>query len=195
MVGVRKEADKASLLEEATKENVKGEMRPVILDVTSQKDIDAAHEAVVSYLSQKPGLPFVGLVNNAGVSFNVPFESTPIDSARWAFDINYWGTIATTQKFLPLIRQHKGRVVSVSSVLGIVAVPGSTVYSGTKWAMEAAMDSLRQEMLTFGVSVSVVEPGYIKTPIEEKGFSSKDLVSDEQREIYKSYWDKAIKGW
>jgi short-subunit dehydrogenase len=133
-------------------------------------------------------------VNNAGISFTTPFESVPIADAKEVFEVNYWGTLEATQKFLPLIRQHKGRVVSVSSLMGIVAMPGSTIYSGTKWAMEAAMDSLRLEMQNFGVSVSVVEPGYIKTPIEEKGFQSKDLVSPEQYELYKSFWEKSLKG-
>jgi len=108
----------------------------------------------------------VGVVNNAGIGgARWPLELAKLTDARKMFNTNYWGTISLTQKFLPLIRRDQGRVVFISSVAGFLTAPGTSIYSGTKHAMEAAADALRLEMEDFGVSVSVVEPGFINTSV------------------------------
>jgi len=123
-----------------------------------------------------------------------PVESIPIDAARDVFEVNFWGFIKTTQKFLPLIRKHTGRVITVSSIHGVISTQGSSIYSATKRAMEGAVDSLRQEMSEFGVSVSSVLPGYIKTAIAEKGTDWINKVSEDQRELYSSFWQRIVAG-
>lgn len=107
-------------------------------------------------------LPLVALVNNAGISTRSPLEGTPMKVVRGVFEVNLFGLIMTTQAFLPLLRKNQGRIVNVGSVAGLIAADGSSIYSGTKFAVEALSDSLRREMSPFGVSVSVVEPVRIR---------------------------------
>jgi len=182
---VRKDKDKQSLLEEA--KNLKGSVVPVLFDVTNSTQIEQAVKEVTAFLEKKK-LPFVGLVNNAGVGGRGPVETLDMPSARKMFDTNYWGSFETTQQFLPLLRSSKGRVVFISSVAGVVSIYGSGAYSATKHAMEIFADSLRLEMVPFGVSVSVVEPGYIKTNITQNAYLP-PKQTPEQEKAYHRFWD------
>jgi len=132
--GVRKDKDGEDVINEASKLGVKG-IVPVILDVTKTQEIKRAREKIEDFLASHSGLPFVGLVNNAGISSRCPLESVPIENAKWIFEVNFWGMLEVTQEFLPLIRQHKGRVVSVSSIAGLISVAGSSIYSASKRAL------------------------------------------------------------
>lgn len=104
------------------------------------------------------GEPLVALVNNAGISMRGPLEASTLDDVRWIYEVNVFGLHATTQAFLPLLRQSQGRIVNIGSLAGLVSVAGSSVYSGTKAAVEAITDALRRELHSFGISVSLVEP-------------------------------------
>ena len=81
------------------------------------------------------------------------------------FDVNFFGALETTRAFIPLLRQHQGRVVMISSVIGKVCYPWLSAYCTTKFALEGMSDALRLELEPFGVSVSVLEPGFIRTMI------------------------------
>jgi NAD(P)-dependent dehydrogenase (short-subunit alcohol dehydrogenase family) len=98
---------------------------------------------------------------------------------RRQFEVNLFGQIAVTQAFLPLLRRAKGgRIVNMSSISGRIAAPFLGPYSMSKFALESFSDALRRELDPFGISVSVVEPGAIQTPIWEKGVeSSKEWVA------------------
>jgi len=186
--GVRKDADIQSLLEEAkTKKGLKGEIKPIIMEVTKDEDIAAALKTITQYL-QQTGLPFVGLVNNAGISTRGPVETLDLKKSQKVFDVNFWGALSVTQAFIPLLRQHQGRILFISSVMGVLSLYGSTVYSGSKWALEAAVDSLRLEMSDFGVAVVSIQPGYIKTAMAESGQSS-PAGTPEQLKYYQHWWD------
>ena len=88
---------------------------PIILDVTRQADIDTAVAFVTAELAARGGLPLVGLVNNAGVWLNAePVELITPGNLRGTFDVNFFGLVATTKAFLPLLRQARGRVVNMS---------------------------------------------------------------------------------
>jgi NAD(P)-dependent dehydrogenase (short-subunit alcohol dehydrogenase family) len=99
-------------------------------------------------------------------------------------EVNYFGVVAITQKFLPLIRQHKGRIINISSVAGFVA--GATVgaYSASKFALEALTDSLRRELTPLGVAVVSVNPAFVKTKIGDKSRASYEAISPEARQVY-----------
>jgi NAD(P)-dependent dehydrogenase (short-subunit alcohol dehydrogenase family) len=106
-----------------------------------------------------------GLVNNAGVGSVGPMEYFPLEDVRWMFDVNYFGAIATTQAFLPLLKKKRGRIVLMSSIAGRFAVPFNGPYSSTKFALEAFGDALRTELKPWGVRVTSIEPGLVDTPI------------------------------
>jgi len=187
--GVRNQKGVQSLKDEAKSLGLEKEIRPIILDIEYEEQIDAAVSEVSSY-SDSTSLPIVGLVNNAGISMRSPYESTLISQMKKVFEINFFGTTLITQKFLPLIRRDQGRVVFISSMMGVTSLYGSSSYSASKRAMEGAVDALRIEMLPFGVSVSSVLPGYIKTAIGDKG---NDInVTDEQYKIYQDYFDTVV---
>lgn len=133
--------------------------RTLQLDVNSEESMRAA----VSVVEDAEGT--VGaLVNNAGYALEVAVESAPMDEVRRQFETNVFGLVRMCQLVLPGMRQQRwGRIVNISSVGGKLTFPGGGFYHATKHAVEALSDALRFEVRGFGVHVSVVEPGLIKT--------------------------------
>jgi NAD(P)-dependent dehydrogenase (short-subunit alcohol dehydrogenase family) len=158
--GVRQDVDAASLRTEAS-----ARLKSLFLDVTDPASIEKA-VAVVSESLGAQGLS--GLVNNAGIPYGGPVEFLALDAVRREFEVNFFGLIAVTQAFLPLLRRGRGRIVNMSSVGGMVAAPFVAPYSATKFAMEALSDALRMELAPWHIHVSVVQPGAIETPIWDK---------------------------
>jgi NAD(P)-dependent dehydrogenase (short-subunit alcohol dehydrogenase family) len=105
-------------------------------------------------------------VNNAGISGGgAPLELEQEDRLNSVFEVNFFGAMRMMREFLPLIRQSQGRFVTVSSLKGSIATPGSSGYCASKSAIDAATRSLGREVYHLGVKAIVVQPGYIKTDI------------------------------
>jgi NAD(P)-dependent dehydrogenase (short-subunit alcohol dehydrogenase family) len=158
--GVRNRGDAESLEAEGS-----DRLEPVILDVTDEGTIEATRERI----DEQTGGRLAGLVNNAGVAMGGPVEALSLEALRQQLEVNVIGQVAVTQAMLPMIRAAKGRVCFISSIGGKVALPYVSPYAASKHAIEAVGDSLRREMMSFGVEVSIVEPGAVATPIWEKG--------------------------
>ncbi len=141
---------------------------PVIMDITSQDSLDGAFCKIAEVVDES-GL--FGLVNNAGIAVAGPLEFLPIERLRQQLEVNVIGQIAVTQKFLPLIRKGNGRIINMSSVSGLAASPFVGAYAASKFAIEALSDSLRRELYPWGIPVSIIEPGVIKTPIWKKSIN------------------------
>jgi len=108
------------------------------------------------------------LVNNAGMGLLGAAEESSIAQAQALFDVNVFGVLRMTSTVLPAMRhQGKGRIVNVSSMLGLIPAPYSAVYASTKHAIEGYSDSLDHELRTFGIRVVLVEPAYTRTAFEE----------------------------
>ena len=165
--GVRKDEDAKSL-----KEAGSDLLKPIKIDVTKERSIAAAARNVKRALGDE-GL--VGLVNNAGVGGGGPVEFIPIADFRNTIEVNLIGQLAVTQAFLPLIRKAKGTVVFIASIGGRIAAPFLSPYNASKFGIEALGDSLRREVLPWGIDVVVVEPGTIATEIWSKG---KDALAE-----------------
>ncbi|MHA8263482.1 oxidoreductase [Lactobacillaceae bacterium Melli_B3] len=104
------------------------------------------------------------LVNNAGYGSYGPIESVPIEEAKRQFDVNLFGVAQLTKLVLPFMReQHSGRIINVSSMGGKFTGYMGAWYHATKYAIEAYSDALRMEVASFGIQVSIIEPGLIKT--------------------------------
>jgi NAD(P)-dependent dehydrogenase (short-subunit alcohol dehydrogenase family) len=178
--GVRKQEDANALKEDASEK-----LTPVTIDVTEADSIKAAEETVRDAVG-KAGL--VGLVNNAGVGFGGPVEYIPLEDYRQSFEVNYFGQIAVTQAFLPLLRRARGTIVNIASIGGRIASPFMSPYNATKFALEALSDSLRNELRPWGINVVAIEPGSIDTPIWTKaGETAEEMQSampDEARRLY-----------
>jgi NAD(P)-dependent dehydrogenase (short-subunit alcohol dehydrogenase family) len=109
------------------------------------------------------------LVDAAGIRVLGPVETIPDPQTRAQFDVNLFGALAVTRAFLPQTRQRRaGRIVNVSSILGRFALPGSGLYSASKFALEAVSDTLRPELAPFGVWVVLVEPGVVATSLYQR---------------------------
>jgi len=129
------------------------------LDVT---DEDSMRSAVEEVERQEEAVG--SLVNNAGYSQSGAVEAVPIDKVRSQFERNVFGLVRMCQLVLPgMRRQGYGRIVNVSSMGGKLTFPGAGYYHATKHAVEALSDALRFEVEGFGVRVSVIEPGLIRT--------------------------------
>ena len=104
-------------------------------------------------------------MNNAGILAAGPIELADLTHARAVFEVNFFGALEVTQRFLPLLRASRGRVINMSSLSGRFAFPFVGVYAATKHALEAASEALRRELIHTGVDVILIEPGSIQTPI------------------------------
>jgi short-subunit dehydrogenase len=133
--------------------------KTLALDVTD----DESARAAVAQIEAAEGDVW-GLVNNAGFSNSGAVEAMSMNSIRRQYETNVFGYVRMSQLVLPgMRRQGAGRIVNVSSVAGRVTMPGSGVYSSTKFAIEALSDALRFEVARFGVQVVIVEPGPTRT--------------------------------
>jgi NAD(P)-dependent dehydrogenase (short-subunit alcohol dehydrogenase family) len=178
--GVRRTGDGESLDSEAGEK-----LSPLILDVTEADSIEAAARTVADAVGDA-GLG--GLVNNAGVAQPAPLEIMPLNALREQLEVNVVGQVAVTQAFLPLLRRARGRVVNISSVGGRVASPALGAYAASKFAIEALSDSLRMELRPWGIHVSVIEPGAIRTEMWRRGTETGDSMLEripaERRRLY-----------
>lgn len=151
--GARKPEDLAEL---SKIRNVQG----VRLDVTVPADIAAAVDAV-----RKGGRGLHGIVNNAGIAIIAPLIDVEEKELASLFDVNVFGPYRITKAFAPLIIAAKGRVVTISSISGILSGPFFGPYSMSKHAIEAYGDALGAEMASFGVRSSLIEPGNYRSDI------------------------------
>ncbi len=131
------------------------------LDVNDRSSIERAVAQVIA----KYGA-IDALVNNAGVQIRGFFEDVSEEELRRIFDTNFFGTVAVTQTVVPHMRARgKGRVVFLSSVAGLIGSLGLSAYSATKFAIEGFGESIAIELALHGISVSLIEPGNVNTPI------------------------------
>lgn len=160
-------------------------LQPIILDVTDPRHVADAAKRVTAELN---GRAFTGVVNNAGIAIAAPLEFLSVDELRGQFEVNVIGQVAMSQAFLPILRKHRGRLVYVGSVSGLVASRLLGAYAASKFALEAVADAFRRELKPHGVGVSLVEPGRIATPIWDKsmeeGLARLDDMQPQAREYY-----------
>jgi len=163
---VRKQADADRL-----KSEFGANFKPLLFDVTDEAAVLAAAREVRNALD---GETLAGLVNNAGIAVAGPVLELAAAEFRRQMDVNVIGPIMATQAFGPLLgsdpslKGPKGRIVMISSVAGKNGNPLMSAYSMSKHAVEGLAESLRREMMLFGVDVIIVAPGAVKTPIWSK---------------------------
>ena len=170
---VRKQADGDRL-----RERLGSRFSPLLFDVTDDASLAEAAMQVRAAVGDR-GLQ--GLINNAGIAPNGPLMHATKEEVRRTFEINVFGVLSVTQAFLPLLGARRdcphppGRIVNLSSISGGVTFPLVAVYAMSKHAVEALSDGLRRELSIYGIEVSAVEPGSIKTAIWDKVMSDRDI--------------------
>jgi NAD(P)-dependent dehydrogenase (short-subunit alcohol dehydrogenase family) len=159
--GVRREEDGESLRRESSTR-----LTPVRLDVTDAGQVaEVARTVGDAVRDARLG----GIVNNAGIAVAGPVEFVPLDDWRRQLEVNVVGVVAMVQAFAPLLRENRGRIVTIGSLGGRLAQPMAAPYCASKHALEAVSDALRLELRPWDISVSLIEPGGVKTPIWDKG--------------------------
>jgi NAD(P)-dependent dehydrogenase (short-subunit alcohol dehydrogenase family) len=164
-----------SVRKQADADRLQGEFgpnfTPLLFDVTDEAAVLAAAREVRAALN---GETLSGLVNNAGVAVAGPVLELAADEFRRQMDVNVIGPIIATQAFGPLLgsdpslKGKPGRIVMMSSVAGKNGNPLMSAYSASKFAIEGLSESLRREMMLFGIDVVIIAPGAVKTPIWSK---------------------------
>jgi len=181
--GIRKAADGESLRQRASARLV-----PVRLDISDEAEVGQAARNVIEALG---GEGLAGLVNNAGIVVGGMLEFLPLDALRHQLEVNVVGQIAVTQAFLSSLRQARGRIVNIGSLSGLISSPFTGAYAASKFALEGLTDSLRLELRPWKIHVSIVEPGYIHTPIGKKSLAAEEALRaqlpEEALQLYEPY--------
>ncbi|XP_044044206.1 retinol dehydrogenase 7-like isoform X2 [Siniperca chuatsi] len=173
--------------EEDLKKSCSSNLITAHLDVRSKDSV----AKVAAMIKDKVGeLGLWAVVNNAGVAVpSGPCDWLTVDDYKLMLDVNLNGVIAVTLSVLPLIKKARGRVVNVASVFGRISVTGGP-YPVSKYGVEAFNDSLRLNMLPFGVKVLCIEPGFFKTNVTDVAILTKnvmvlwDRLPQEDKDVY-----------
>jgi len=119
------------------------------------------------------------LVNNAGREHASVAEETSLAEAKDVFETNFWGVVRVTAAVLPLMRrQGSGRIINVGSLAGLMGVPGQAFYSASKFALEGYSETLRLEVSSFNIHVSLIEPGFFKTNLNATMSLASNTIPD-----------------
>jgi NAD(P)-dependent dehydrogenase (short-subunit alcohol dehydrogenase family) len=130
------------------------------------------------------------LINNAGVALHGTFEELSLDDLRWLMGINFWGVVYGVTYFLPILKQQpRAHIVNLSSVFGMIAPPGQSAYSASKFAVRGFTEAVRHELGGTSVSVSCVHPGGIHTPIAKRARLGAH-ASESKRQAAIDYFEK-----
>jgi short-subunit dehydrogenase len=162
------------------------------LDVRSDDSVRACVEQVIA----KAGRLDV-LVNNAGYAVTGAAEETSVEEAKAQFETNFFGIVRMVNAVLPAMRATgDGKIINISSLAGNTAIPYSAFYSATKFAVEGYSESLWYELRPFGISVSLVEPGFVKTPIAETSPAAERTLPeyDKTRKRMMAAFGRALEG-
>ena len=132
------------------------------------------------------------LVNNAGVAVSGHFEAIAEDDFDWLFSVNFVAMVRMTRAFLPLLRaSDRARIVNISSLFGLIAMPGQTAYAASKFAVRGFSEALRHELSGTSVGMTVVHPGGVATSIVENARASA-AMSREQTQRDKQAFTKLL---
>jgi NAD(P)-dependent dehydrogenase (short-subunit alcohol dehydrogenase family) len=180
---VRKPQDAARLSEEF------GELfTPLIFDVTDEAAVRAAAQSVRVQLN---GETLLGLVNNAGIAVPGPLIHLSTDEFRHQLEVNLVSVLIVTKAFVPLLgadrslRGQRGRIINMSSVSGKSAAPFVGAYATSKHGLEGFSETLRRELMLYGIDVIIIGPGPVATPIWDKAEAT-DISSYAQTDYLES---------
>ncbi len=153
------------------------------LDVSDAKAVAAFPDVV---LATHGGANM--LINNAGVALGGNFEEVSEADFEWLFDINFWGVVRMTRAFLPLLKSAgEAQLVNISSLFGLIAPPGQSAYSASKFAVRGFSEALRHELEGDEVGVTTVHPGGVATSIAKSARMAKELSPSELAQMQRRF--------
>jgi len=170
---------------------------PLIFDVRDEDAIVKAANFVENDMSESD--QFVGLVNNAGVALGGPFKHLDTGTFRKQLEINVLGVVSVTRNFLKLLGAYKGsinpgKIIMISSVSGHRAYTYMSPYSASKFALEGMSDSLRRELMMYGIDVILIEPGPVKSEIWSKApdIDSNPFIGTDYEESLRTFYKEVF---
>lgn len=167
-------------------DNNSGFLRMLQLDVCSE---ESAKKAVEIILKEEGRIDI--LINNAGFGIAGSVEDTSIEEAYSQLDTNFFGMLRMSRAVLPSMRKNKkGLIINTSSVAGLLSIPYQSMYSASKYAIEAVTEAMRIELKPFGIKVSMVEPGDTHTGFTDK---RKYVEASNEGSPYRDRFIKSIK--
>ncbi len=135
----------------------------LVLDVRSDASVQACIQKMLTRVDRLDLL-----VNNAGQAHASLLEETSVEQARDVFETNFWGVVRLTDAILPMMRrQRSGHIINVSSLAGLIGVPGQGFYSASKFALEGYSEALSLEVQGCNIKVTLIEPGFFKTNLHQ----------------------------
>lgn len=141
------------------------------------RDPDSVRRCVSDVLSQAGNIDV--LINNAGYALMGGTEESSDEEIAAQFDTNFHGVVRLTRAVLPAMRKrHRGHIINISSLVGRISMPFMGIYSASKHAVEAYSEALYHELLPFGVPVSLIEPGFIRTAFGDHSVTAKTQIPD-----------------
>jgi butyryl-CoA dehydrogenase len=181
------------IVPEEMEETVKlagGQVIHHFLDVSVPLSIEEFYQKVIL---EFPDSPLI-LINNAGVNLaSGNFAETPLDDFEWLININLWGVIKMTHKFLPHLQKlNAGHIVNISSMLGYAAMLRSSAYCTSKFAVKGFTDCLKVELMKTNIGVSSVHPGGIRTNIIRKSKLSDHLDKEQTWQLLNKIEKKSL---
>ncbi|SEL86963.1 SDR family NAD(P)-dependent oxidoreductase [Rhodococcus maanshanensis] len=162
------------------------EVRSDHLDVTQREAVLQYAEAIAAHFGKVNQI-----YNNAGIAYHGEFEKSEFKDIEKIMDVDFWGVVNGTKAFLPhLVASGDGHVVNVSSLFGLLSMPGQSAYNSAKFAVRGFTESLRQEMLIakHPVKVTCVHPGGIKTAIARNATAG----PGEDLAVFAEFFDKKL---
>jgi len=146
----------------------------IALDLDSENSITSFSRRLFTEISTLDVL-----INNAGFYVSGIAEETPIELGRKQLETNFWGTIKVTNAILPHFRKQKfGKIITISSIIGLVSFPNTAYYAASKHALEGYFKSLRYELDEFNIKVAMVEPSAFKTNVITNSKAAVNTISD-----------------
>ncbi len=162
-----------------------GGWAPMEMDVDSDTSVTSGFDALRSEYGRLDAV-----VACAGWGLAGAVEQTPMADAKDQMETNFWGAVRVVQQALPVMRSRgRGRIILISSIGGIVGIPFQSFYSASKFAMEGYGESLAYEVEPFGIQVTLVEPGNVRTDFTQ---SRRDVEVPEGDDAYRAATAKAL---
>tara|TARA_Y100001935_G_C17272844_1_gene492941 strand:- start:671 stop:1525 length:855 start_codon:yes stop_codon:yes gene_type:complete len=171
--------------------------KPLVFDVRDENAIEKSVEFVKRDLSKNDNI--VSLVNNSGIALGGPFKHLSTDIFRKQLEVNVLGVVSVTRAFLELLgafkgSKNQGKIIMISSVSGRRAYPYMSPYAASKFALEGMSDSLRRELMMYGIDVILVEPGPVKSEIWNKAPDKNNhpYINTDYKESVETFYDQVV---
>lgn len=169
------------------------QLQTIQCDISRSEDLKRLQAELTKYGDGK----LWAVVNNAGIAVPGNIDFLALDDFRRVMEVNFFASVSITKFCIPLLKQSRGRIININSTCGLVALPANAPYNCSKFALRAFTDTLRRELSVWGIGVSLIIPGVMKTPINDKYIKTLDKKFQEAQEDIRSaygeeYWRNVV---